>query len=72
MPPVLTSGALRGSERAVIVSSSLPVTPPTTAMGVALHQDGQLHVTSDGKQHDYKACVMLAFCQATISCHRQC
>lgn len=39
MPPVLTPGALRGSERAVMTSSSLPVTPPTTAMGVALHQN---------------------------------
>jgi hypothetical protein len=42
MPPVLTSGALRGSERAVMTSSSLPVTPPTTAIGVALHHNYQL------------------------------
>lgn len=47
MPPVLTSGALRGSERAVMTSSSLPVTPPTTATGVALHQDGVVHATLD-------------------------
>ena len=82
MPPVLTSGALRGSERAVMTSSSLPVTPPTTATGVALHQGGVLrvlsaiHVLLDGtggqsmpSRHDHG---MLAFCQAIPSAATGC
>lgn len=35
-PPVCLNGALRGSDRRVNTSSSLPVTPPMTNMGVAL------------------------------------